>query len=81
MVGSPYTSMNHQKLIADGRQEELWNELVSRNDEKFIITNGSYTGTGNDQDSNADGLPYNHAFSIMHVLTVTDDTGKEHRLV
>ena len=81
MVGSPYTSMNHQKLIADGRQEELWNELVSRNDDKFIITNGSYTGTGNDQDSNADGLPYNHAFSIMHVLTVTDDAGKEHRLV
>ena len=81
MVGSPYTSLNHQTLINGGRSEELWTELVSKNNDKYIITNGSYTGTGNDQDSNADGLPYNHAFSIMHVLTVTDDAGKEHRLV
>lgn len=46
-----------------------------------MITSGSYTGTGNDQDSNEDGLPFNHAFTVMHVLTVVDDEGVEHRLV
>ena len=49
-----------------------------------MITCGTPTGTGSDQDSNSDGLPYNHALSIMRVLTVIDDSGLwplEHRLV
>ena len=46
-----------------------------------MITCGTPIGTGSDQDSNSDGLPYNHALSIMRVLTVIDDSGLEHRLV
>ena len=67
--------MTHKKLIDEGKSMDLWNELVNKNSDKYIITNGSYTGTGNDQDSNEDGLPFNHAFSVIHVLTVTDDAG------
>ena len=76
MTGSPYLSVKHENVIESEEGENLWNELVSKNEEGYMITTGSYTGTGNDQDSNQDGLPYNHAFSIMTVLTVVDDSGE-----
>ncbi len=47
----------------------------------MMMTAGSKTGTGSDQDTNKFGLPYNHAFSIMRVLTVKDGKGKDRRLV
>ena len=80
LIGSPYYTIDHKKLIEDGRSEELWEDLVRRNAEKYIITSGSYVGTnvigsGNmhdSLDSNEDGLPYNHSFSILDVLTVKD---------
>ena len=55
--------------------------LVDAERANKLISTGSYTGTGSDQDTNDFGLPYNHAFSVMRVLTVTDESGKEHRLV
>ena len=81
MTGAPYLTLTHKKLIESGEGETLWDELVSQSESGNMITSGSYTGTGNDQDSNEDGLPFNHAFSIMHVLTVVDDEDNEHRLV
>ena len=68
-------------MIDEDRNEELWEKLVSTDMERAMVTNGTPTGTGSDQDSNADGLPYNHALSVMRVLTVTDDEGESHRLV
>ena len=81
MTGAPFINLNHKKLIESGEGETLWEELVRKSESGHMITTGSYTGTGNDQDSNEDGLPFNHAFSIMNVLTVVDDEKVEHRLV
>ena len=47
----------------------------------MMITTGSYTGTGSDQDTNDLGIPNNHAFSIFRALTVTDASNVEHRLL
>ena len=46
-----------------------------------MISAGTETGPGTDQEKNEVGLPYMHAFSIMKLLTVTDADGVEHRLV
>ena len=46
-----------------------------------MVTCGSHTGTGNDQDTNAFGLPYNHAFSVLTAIKVTKANGSEVRLV
>lgn len=42
-----------------------------------MISSGSYTGTGNDQDVNKLGLPFNHAFSIMRALEVQTEFGSD----
>ena len=39
----------------------------------LMLNGGTQTGTGSDQDTNAWGLPYNHAFTILQVITVTDN--------
>jgi len=46
-----------------------------------MITAGSFRGSGSDQDSNENGLPFNHAFSIMRPLSVFAEDGSEIRLV
>ena len=61
--------------------ETFWQNLVEQDKSGHMITAGSFTGTGSDQDLNEWGLPYNHAFSIMHVFTVQDDKLGETRLV
>ena len=89
LVGSPYYTIIHKKLINEDMSESLWEDLVRRNKDKYIITCGSYVGTnptgmGKNHDgmeSNEDGLPYNHAFSILDVLTVRDSNNREHRLI
>lgn len=45
-----------------------------------MVTSGSYNGPGTDQESNEDGLPYMHAFSILQVFELSVDGGTE-RLV
>ena len=55
--------------------------MVAADNSNKMISCGSYTGTGSDQDTNAIGLPNNHAFSIMRVLIVRDANGTDHRLV
>ena len=81
MIGSPSEDFDHPAIIKENRGEELWQSMLKADSEGKMITCGSFTGTGSDQDSNENGLPNNHAFSIMRVLTVTDSAGKEHRLV
>ena len=68
-------------MIDDGTEEEFWQALVSASDSGMMITTGSYTGTGSDQDTNDLGIPNNHAFSIFRALTVTDASNVEHRLL
>ena len=72
MTGSPFDHVYHAHLVD---REELWQKLVQSSKDDSMVTNGTPTGTGNDQDSNADGLPYNHALTVLRVLTVTDDEG------
>ena len=64
-IGSPIEQWNHEDVLEMNRSELLWREMVKKDEEGAMITSGSYTGTGSDQDKNAFGLPYNHAFSIM----------------
>jgi len=61
--------------------EDLWQRMVASDWTGEMISSGSYTGTGNDQDTNKNGLPYNHAFSIMRALEVRTETGSKERLV
>ena len=81
MTGSPYFTLKHSKLVDNKETYKLWDELFSKLEADYMITCGSPNGTGSDQDSNEDGLPYMHAFSVMQVLEVTDDEGIPHRLV
>ena len=37
-----------------------------------MITAGSFIGSGNDQETNAQGVPYAHAFSILRTLTLSN---------
>ena len=46
-----------------------------------MITTGSMTGTGNDQDKNKDGLPYNHAFSVLKAIELNLTDGQKVKLV
>lgn len=71
MTGSPFENFWHEEMY-DEEREQLWNRMVESEYTGEMISSGSYTGTGNDQDTNYDGLPFNHAFSIMRALEVGD---------
>ena len=45
-----------------------------------MVTLGSHEGTGNDQDSNRVGLPYNHVFTVLTTVEL-DENGTKHRLI
>lgn len=79
--GAPFTDVVHNKLTSLQDIETFWSRLSSKKQDKTMVTCGSYTGTGSDQDSNADGLPYNHAFSVLEAIEIVKDDGKTVRLV
>lgn len=84
MTGAPFTNWAHEDVQAKtSMKEELWQELLLTSTNGAMVTCGSFTGTGSDQDVNEVGLPNNHAFSIMRVLEVDDDqqAGVSHRIV
>ena len=39
-----------------------------------MITAGSYSGTGSDEDTNENGVPYRHAYTILSTFTLDDGT-------
>ena len=39
-----------------------------------MITAGSYSGTGSDKDENENGVPFNHAYTILSTATLVDGT-------
>lgn len=81
MTGSPIESFWHDEVLGDKNiYEQLWQRLLDSEQTGEMISSGSFTGTGNDQDTNDVGLPYNHAFSIMRALEVYTAIGSE-RLV
>lgn len=45
------------------------------------ITMGTPFGNGSDQETNEFGLPFMHAFTILGVTTVIDESNYVHRLV
>lgn len=82
MTGSPFTRFWHDEAMDNEEiYEDLWKALVDSDAKRTMITSASYNGTGSDQDTNAVGLPYTHAFSIMYVVEVVDEEGESHRLV
>ena len=84
MTGAPFANWGHPQVLSDpSLKERLWQELLQSSANGAMVTCGSYTGTGSDQDVNEVGLPYNHAFSIMRVLEVNDDqqAGVSHKIV
>lgn len=81
MTGAPFENIWHAEVFEDRDvYEQLWQRLLASEQTGEMISSGSYTGTGNDQDQNSVGLPYNHAFSIMRALEVDVGFEKE-RLV
>lgn len=71
--GSPFYVFEHEAEDFDA--ELLWDALVEADSQGHMISSGSYVGTGSDKDVNWDGLPYNHAFSILKVFEVKLATG------
>ena len=47
--GSPFTNFMHAKLNEETK-EMLWDLMLNKNYSKTMVTCGSHTGTGNDQD-------------------------------
>ena len=74
-TGSPFKHHAHIKLEDP---EALWKKLMQKGEQ--MVTSGSYNGPGTDQESNEDGLPYMHAFSILGVYQLNVG-GQEERLV
>jgi hypothetical protein len=60
MIGSPTIDYWHNKTEKD----ELWEKVVTHLEKDAMITSGSFTGTGSDQDQNEMGISYNHAYSV-----------------
>ena len=57
--------------------------MLRADSEGKMISVGSFTGTGNDQDRNELCIPFNHAFSVIRVHddVIDSRTGESHRLV
>ena len=73
-TGAPYQNIVHLQL---SDPESLWRQLLSK---AFnMVTCGSYN-TGTDRETNGDGLPYMHAFSVLGVFELSID-GRTERIV
>ena len=79
MTGAP--SRWYYNAEAESLGVDLWDEMLKADERGDMISAGTEFGTGTDQESNEVGLPYMHAFSVMKLLTVTDQFGTDHRLV
>ena len=80
MTGAPYSDYMHSTIKSDStKKENFWNDLVATETDKGSIVGNTFEG--NDQDENSVGIAYGHAYSILRVLTVTDASGTEIRLV
>lgn len=69
LTGAPYYDTNHADLSVDA----LWNQIDKQLADGWMMTAGSHTGTGSDRDSNAVGVAYRHAYTVLE--TKKDDSG------
>lgn len=70
LTGSPFFDVNHVEKSVD----DLWDYIDERLKMKYMVTCGSKVGTGSDQDQNAIGVPYRHAFTVPATLKLNDGT-------
>jgi len=54
--------------------DELWEIFTDEDSKNSMITAGSYSGGGSDQDENENGVPYSHAYTVLSTLTLEDGT-------
>ena len=48
-IGSPFSTVSHEDINST-ESETLWKRLLSKSEGAEMVTTGSLTGTGNDQD-------------------------------
>ena len=69
LTGAPYRYIKHK----DHSAAEIWAELSSADSEKDVIQMGT-EGAGDDSKRTADGLAKSHAYTVIGVNTLSDNT-------
>jgi len=70
LTGSPFFNTWHDEISVDA----LWDLMDSRFAKGWMVTAGSYSGTGSDKDTNALNLPYMHAYACLGTVQLSDGT-------
>jgi len=77
LTGYPSDAMTH----ADVTESQLWDFLDSADDQSDIMNASSHSDPAGDTSTNADGIAYSHAYSVIGTETITDLSGASHQLV
>ena len=78
LYGAPVKEMTHKNYTAD----TLWKEIqdaITRGDVTTVGSPG--TPTGSHDEKQANGISYNHAFTLLGLKEVTDAAGNKIKLV
>lgn len=69
-LGTPYQSYHHEDYSANN----LWSLIQEGESRNAMITTGSHFASGGDRETNRDGIPYTHAFTVLLSMTLSDGT-------
>ena len=70
LTGAPYFDTQHAEVSVD----ELWNYIDGKMAKSWMVTTCSLMGNGSHDESNHDGLPYSHAYTILKTVQLSDGT-------
>ena len=70
LTGAPYFINTH----ADVSVDDLWNYIDGKLAKNWMVTTCSLMGNGSHDESNHDGLPYSHAYTILKTVQLSDGT-------
>jgi len=69
------------KNTADNTEAQLWDWLNTADTANDVITASSHHDAAGDVNTNADGIAYSHAYSVIGTETITDNSGVSHQLI
>ena len=67
LTGAPFYDVTNSDMSVD----ELWNYIDGKVKSNWMVTCGSFTGTGSDKDQNDIGVPFRHAFTINGTIELS----------
>lgn len=75
LVGDPYQTL-YQAGNDAVTKDSLWNTILDRvHNERVMMGSGShFTPSGSDQDQNANGISFNHAYTLLGAYELSNGT-------